>query len=499
MSQDNVQELLKQGIELAREGKKAEARKLFEQVTELDDQNEKGWYWLASVVTTDEERRVCLGNVLFINPNNERAQKLMAQLEAKAAKSKSEEEVFAGVTRRQLMMFGGGGAVIVILAIVVLFAIVSSNNAREAAIVRDATNTASAFTAVAIQATAESANATATQIALASPTPTPTNTPDRATLPPEFTAVPTATPTPEAGELPPLPADITGRIVAASGRDISQVGYLPIVIYSLDNGQSAALPDIRGRDPVFSADGQRVAYTSYFAETFDFGLGQSNANATDPKVLTTGMSLLQSQMPSYCAAQNIVAFVALPTGEREVDFTGEAIKPYQVFTLNLDTNELRRVTNDQAVYSYPALSPDCSRIVAVRDDVRGVQAGADIVLIDTIALTQTAVTQNFGNYVESSLRWTPDGTQIIYSAYAVREEGNSNIFIQSPDPNATPLVIVSDASDDRYPVLSPDGRFLAFASNRNGPYDIYILDQTNGSVYQMTNTADEDFPGGWAQ
>lgn len=495
----NVQELLKQGIELAREGNKAEARKLFEQVTELDDQNEKGWYWLASVVTTDEERRICLSNVLLINPNNERAQKLMAQLEAKAAKSKSEEEVFAGITRRQLMIFGGGGAVIILLAIVALVAIVGGNNAREAALVRDATSTAAAFTAVALQVTTDAENALATQVALASPTPTPTNTPDRPTLPPEFTAAPTATPTSEAQALPPLPPEITGNIVAASGRDTSQVGYLPIVVYSLTNGQSAALPDIRGRDPVFSADGQRVAYTSYFAETFDFGLGQSNANGTDPKVLTTGMSLLQSQTPSYCAAQNIIAFVALPTGEREVDFSGQNIKPYQVFTLNLDTNELRRLTNDQAVYSYPALSPDCSRIVAVRDDVRGVQAGADIVLIDTIALTQTAVTQNFGNYVESSLRWTPDGSQIIYAAHAIREEGNNNIFIQAPDPNATPLVLVSDASDDRYPVLSPDGRFLAFSSNRNGAYDIYILDQTNSTVYQMTNSPDEDFPGGWAQ
>ncbi len=495
----NIQELLKQGIELAREGKKAEARKLFEEVTELDDQNEKGWYWLASVVPTDEERRVCLGNVLFINPNNERAQKLMAQLEAKASKDKSDEEVFAGISRRQLTLFAGGGAIIVVLAVVALLLIVSGNNAREAALVRDATNTASAFTAVAVQSTVEAENAVATQVALASPTPTSTNTPDRPTLPPEFTAAPTATPTLESAALAPLPADITGRIVAASGRDTSQVGYLPIVIYSLDNGQIAALPDIRGRDPVFSADGQRVAYTNYFAETFDFGLGQSNANATDPNVLTTGMALIQSQTPSYCAAQNIIAFVALPTGDREVDFSGQNIRPYQVFTLNLDTNQLTRLTNDQAVYSYPAISPDCSRIVAVRDDVRGVQAGADIVLIDVATLTQTAVTQNFANYVESSLRWTQDGTQIIYAAHAVREEANNNIFIQPPDPNATPLVIVSDASDDRYPVLSPDGRFLAFASNRNGPYDIYILDQTNGSVYQMTNTPEDDFPGGWAQ
>ena len=56
--EQNLQDLMRQGIEAAREGKKAEAKVFFQQVVDVDDKNEKAWMWLASVVETDEERRV---------------------------------------------------------------------------------------------------------------------------------------------------------------------------------------------------------------------------------------------------------------------------------------------------------------------------------------------------------------------------------------------------------------------------------------------------------
>lgn len=77
-------ELLAQGKQLARSGKKAEARQLLEQVTELDAYNEDAWVWLAAVVETVEEQQICLENVLLINPNNAKAKAGLASLEGKA-------------------------------------------------------------------------------------------------------------------------------------------------------------------------------------------------------------------------------------------------------------------------------------------------------------------------------------------------------------------------------------------------------------------------------
>lgn len=81
---DNVAELLAQGKQLARSGKKDEARQLLEQVTELDAYNEDAWVWLAAVVETVEEQQICLENVLLINPDNAKAKAGLASLEGKA-------------------------------------------------------------------------------------------------------------------------------------------------------------------------------------------------------------------------------------------------------------------------------------------------------------------------------------------------------------------------------------------------------------------------------
>jgi tetratricopeptide (TPR) repeat protein len=69
-----VTELVRRGIAAAKAGRKEEARQALLQVTELDEQNEQAWLWLSSIVDSPEEKRICLGNVLAVNPNNAHAQ-----------------------------------------------------------------------------------------------------------------------------------------------------------------------------------------------------------------------------------------------------------------------------------------------------------------------------------------------------------------------------------------------------------------------------------------
>src|SRR5215213_1598173 len=68
-----INEMLKAGIDAAKEGNRAEARALLLRVTENQPDNETAWLWLASISEYPEELLVFLSNVLNINPNNERA------------------------------------------------------------------------------------------------------------------------------------------------------------------------------------------------------------------------------------------------------------------------------------------------------------------------------------------------------------------------------------------------------------------------------------------
>jgi hypothetical protein len=76
----DVETTLREGISAAKAGRKEEARQLLEAVLDADERNEQAWLWMSSVVDSDEERLICLENVLAINPNHEIARKGLAAL-----------------------------------------------------------------------------------------------------------------------------------------------------------------------------------------------------------------------------------------------------------------------------------------------------------------------------------------------------------------------------------------------------------------------------------
>ncbi len=77
--------ILEQAIASLKVGRRAEARRLLESVLFSDPQNEQAWLWMSGAVDNDEERIICLENVLAINPYNQRARQGVASLRARSA------------------------------------------------------------------------------------------------------------------------------------------------------------------------------------------------------------------------------------------------------------------------------------------------------------------------------------------------------------------------------------------------------------------------------
>jgi hypothetical protein len=71
-----------EAIEQIRAGNREEGRHMLEEILEQDETNEDVWLWLSSVVDTDEDREICLENVLALNPDNEVAQKGLELLQS---------------------------------------------------------------------------------------------------------------------------------------------------------------------------------------------------------------------------------------------------------------------------------------------------------------------------------------------------------------------------------------------------------------------------------
>jgi len=74
-----MDELLQQAMDAIRTGDWDRGRRLLVNILNEDLDNETAWLWLAAVVE-GERRRHCLEQVLRINPDNQAAQKGLAEL-----------------------------------------------------------------------------------------------------------------------------------------------------------------------------------------------------------------------------------------------------------------------------------------------------------------------------------------------------------------------------------------------------------------------------------
>jgi hypothetical protein len=74
------QDALKAGIAALKAGRRDEGRQLLMEAVEQDEENEMAWLWLSGAVDTDEDKRICLENVLTLNPDNQAAKRGLAKL-----------------------------------------------------------------------------------------------------------------------------------------------------------------------------------------------------------------------------------------------------------------------------------------------------------------------------------------------------------------------------------------------------------------------------------
>jgi TolB protein len=88
---------------------------------------------------------------------------------------------------------------------------------------------------------------------------------------------------------------------------------------------------------------------------------------------------------------------------------------------------------------------------------------------------------------------------VVFSAAASNQPNNNDIYIRNSDGTGSTLPLYRGDGDDIDPVLSPDGKNLAFASNVSGTYQIYIYDQNASKLSQLTSGSDNFYPGDWWQ
>jgi len=80
---------------------------------------------------------------------------------------------------------------------------------------------------------------------------------------------------------------------------------------------------------------------------------------------------------------------------------------------------------------------------------------------------------------------------------SIEENGYAHLFAY--DPENLPMIRITAGNwNDITPALSPDREQLAFASDRSGFWDLYVLDLQSGEITQATDTPDYDAAPAWS-
>jgi eukaryotic-like serine/threonine-protein kinase len=202
-------------------------------------------------------------------------------------------------------------------------------------------------------------------------------------------------------------------------------------------------------------------------------------------------------------------------------------EPSSIFLLSLETLEKRKLMPPPPGSYWgdlhPAFSPDGMTLAFTREAVSGIH---DLYLVPAVGGEPRRLT--FDNQRISCLTWTPDGREIIFSSNsgggnslwripasggtperlaaggengqspALSRQGNRLAYGQSigdldiwrielPNPaGKEPTKFISSTRAEFHQQFSPDGKRIAFQSNRSGTHEIWVCDSEGLNCTQLT-------------
>ncbi len=148
---------------------------------------------------------------------------------------------------------------------------------------------------------------------------------------------------------------------------------------------------------------------------------------------------------------------------------------------------VRNLTNDTATDEWARWSPDGKKIVFDSNRNSGVYE-IYVMNRDGSGVTELTAPPVLGRYPS----WSPDGTQIVFRR-------GIDIYVINADGSGTPIQLTSEVppSFAQMPVWSPERRYIAFMSFREGYCSVFRMNADGSEQINLTPKDSGDAPTSW--
>jgi TolB protein len=221
-------------------------------------------------------------------------------------------------------------------------------------------------------------------------------------------------------------------------------------------------------DPSPNPDGSRLVFISVIAGKEQ--LFTMKADTSDAIQITRDDA--NHEDPAWSPDGAKIAYVTITKTEE------------RIYVMNPDGSDATPVSPAAARAIHPAWSADSKKIIYCTDDDLQPPRKNDSD-IDVVELATGKVTTLITGGVNTYPAWSPDMQHLVFRR--MLGDMNSEVFIADGDGrNARNLT--NHPAFDGWPAWSPDGRLIAFASNRNLRYQIFVMNSDGSNVRLLANT-----------
>ena len=203
---------------------------------------------------------------------------------------------------------------------------------------------------------------------------------------------------------------------------------------------------------------------------------------------------------TYAAALVVSLFILIQIAENGYAFRGTKIAftsmrdgNTEIYVMDGDGKNQRRVTVNPTYDQYPTWSPDGKKIAFVSNRNKGRN---QIWVIDVDGKNSIRLTDGAS---DSYPDWSPDGKTILYDANNVLEDHDlapGGIVVMDADGNNKRLLKNKGGT---HPSWSPDGNRIAFAfGNFGDTRQVYVMDPDGGNPRQLTRDVGHKYLPSWS-